>query len=430
MSGTFERKAPAISDFSPLTMPQPLIKHFDNGVTLHLIEAPGYGISSINLAWRSAVAEATYDGLPSYTPFLVADLLREGSQKYPGATIADVVDFEGASLSARSDTHYTIVNLTALPKSLPELLPIIGDMAQNPTFENDAFEAIRTKAAQKADIDNTKPSVVADHCFTDMISGKNHPYLPSPTGDDIRAITRQQVIACHRKGFDSAPIHLFYCGPLDNGIGDMLMAFAQNLRSAPSDPARDYFAPFVAEPPATKIVKHNDPNQIAISMGMPTITREHPDYIPLRTAIMALGGHFGSRLNSNIRERLGLTYGISAALYGQREGAFMSVQAQCRRGTAQRVIDEIKGEIERLATEPLNDEEFSALHSIVSSSLVANVDSPIAVMRHHVSALLSVLPATYYDDQWRSWQSLTPAIIADMASRYLNPDNLRIAYTD
>lgn len=430
MSNDLLRTAPAVRDFSPLTMPQPRIIECENGVTLHLIDAPGQGIASITLAWEAAAAEAAHQGLPTGAPGLAAELLREGSTNFSGAQIADAVDFEGATLAARAGEHYTLVELTALTKSLPTLLPIVTDMVTNPEFPAGAFEAIRTKQAQKADIDLAKPALLTDRRFTSMMAGIAHPYANIMTGNELRAISRDDVVACHSIGFAGGKMHIFYCGQVDDEMVDRLSVFAHTLRAVNQPITSGYYVPFAPEAPGLQVVSHSDPNQIAISMGLPTIKREDPHYIPLRTAIMALGGHFGSRLNSNIRERLGLTYGISAGLYGQAEGAYLNVQAQCRRGTADRVIAEIKNEIVRLANEPLDGDEFAALHSIVASALAANVDSPLAVMRHHVSALLSAMPANYYANQWQSWLDLTPEVVAEMARLYLSVDNLRIAVTD
>lgn len=64
-------------------------------------------------------------------------------------------------------------------------------------------------------------------------------------------------------------------------------------------------------------------------MGMPTVLRSDADYIPLRILVTALGGYFGSRLMTNIREDKGYTYGISASLLGYRNNSFISISCQC-----------------------------------------------------------------------------------------------------
>lgn len=419
---------PAMRDFSPLTMPESRVITLNNGVDLHIIDGAGYDIASLTVMWQAGYADAAATGLCHETPTLAAQMLREGSEKYSGAEIADIIDFEGAMLSIRATEHYTLIELTALGKSLPSLLPVIADMAIYPTMPADAYAGVQAKTAMQRDINLSKPSAVADNAFVSLMAGANHPYARQATGDELRGITRDDIIAVHRRGFSSAKMHIIYSGVTEPSLMDLLTDFAYKLRPTVAN-ANSRIVPYSAEPPQVVMAPHDDPNQIAVSMGMPTINRKHKDYVDLRMTIMALGGYFGSRLNSNIRERLGLTYGISAALFGQLEGAYLNVQAQCRRGTYAQVRAEIEKEIERMATVPLDGDEFAGLRSIVASALAMNVDSPLAVMRHHVSALLTGMPASYYNDQWLRWQALTPETVCRMAERYLNPAELRTVLT-
>lgn len=419
---------PALRDFSPLAMPESRVTTLDNDVDLHIIDGAGYDIASLTLMWQFGNADAAAMGVCHETPNLAAQMLREGSVKYSGAEIADIVDFEGAMLSARATEHYTLIELTALSKSLPTLLPVVADMAMHPTIPADAFAGVLAKTAMQRDINMAKPSAVADNAFVTLMAGPNHPYARQATGDELRAITRDDIMAVHRRGFSSAKMHIIYSGPTDPAKIALITDLAYTLRSAAAS-ATSVIVSYSPQAPQIITAPHDDPNQIAVSMGLPTVNRDHPDYVDLRMTVMALGGHFGSRLNSNIRERLGLTYGISAALLGQVEGAYMNVQAQCRRGTSKQVCREIANEIERLASEPLNADEFAGLRSIVASALAMNVDSPLAVMRHHVSTLLTGMPASYYSDQWLRWQALTPATICRMAEQYLNPAELRTVVT-
>jgi predicted Zn-dependent peptidase len=157
-------------------------------------------------------------------------------------------------------------------------------------------------------------------------------------------------------------------------------------------------------------------------MAAPTIPRSHKDYIPLRIAVMALGGYFGSRLMTSIREEKGLTYGISAALEGSHEAANITINAQCDPAYVDEVISQTFAEIERLANEPMPREELEALIQYLSSALAVTLDSPLSIADHYITQLTVGTPPDYFEQQFNVLGAITPATIAEMTSKYIKPE--------
>lgn len=186
--------------------------------------------------------------------------------------------------------------------------------------------------------------------------------------------------------------------------------------------------PFHAAPAGTveKIVK-KDAKQSSIVMTLPAVGRNHPDYIPLHIAVSALGGYFGSRLMLEIRERLGLTYGISASLLGSEEGAYIQIQADTDCDKVERLCNEVKKELLKMVSQPPADSELTRLRQSLLSSQAAILDSPFSIIDYHISRLTASIPDGYFEKKLQAITQLTPETISRVAAKYFKPDELRTA---
>lgn len=171
-------------------------------------------------------------------------------------------------------------------------------------------------------------------------------------------------------------------------------------------------------------VKREGATQSAVVAVMPAIPRSHPDYIPLRIAVMALGGYFGSRLMANVREDKGYTYGISASLVGEKEGAHIKIETQCDPRYVESMIQEIKAEMTAMATRPPSSLELERVKRHYMTTLTSRLESPMSMIEEHISTLTVGTPPDYFDRQQEVLSQLSPELITDVASRYLDPDRL------
>ncbi len=193
-------------------------------------------------------------------------------------------------------------------------------------------------------------------------------------------------------------------------------------------PCESVYRQFV--PAGPQIVRTALPGavQAAISMGLPGPRRTDADFVPLRNAVTALGGYFGSRLMTSIREEKGLTYGISAYLLGYREGSVITIKAQADNAYVDRVIDEVRKEIAKLASEPMGDDELHRLRQNLSTSLVEILDSPFSIADFYRSLIpLGVDPHAYFAERAALAETLTADSILEATRCHLDPMALRIS---
>jgi predicted Zn-dependent peptidase len=412
------RTPPAVSKFGPLSVPPQEVIDLDNGVTLHFINNGDQPIIRFSLLWNSGEA----DSHPISAAGFVPQILREGTSRMSGAEIAEFVDFEGAWLNTRLDKHFTGLDVLSLTSSAPKMLDLMASMVIEPTFPEHAFESLRTKAVKAIEHKMARVDYRSQSAMIEHMAGKGHPYIKTLTPAQLAATTLDDVKAAFRQGFSNARIHLFAAGLITPEIRQATLDFARSLRSPQATYTTSRIVPMQPGAPGRHNIVMPDSIQSSVSMAAPTIPRSHKDYIPLRIAVMALGGYFGSRLMTSIREEKGLTYGISAALEGSHEAANITINAQCDPAYVDEVISQTFAEIERLANEPMPREELEALIQYLSSALAVTLDSPLSIADHYITQLTVGTPPDYFEQQFNVLGAITPATIAEMTSKYIKPE--------
>jgi len=416
--------APATKPFSNLEIPQQTVSHPAWGVTLHVINRGELPAVRISVIWHAGAAMPALRMAAGFVPAL----MQEGTASHSGAEIADIIDFNGAFLSTRAGAHYTGFTLMALNDSVAKLLPLIVEMIRHPSMPADVLETMKHKNMVALNIRRAKVSTKANEELRRLLTADSHPYLKIDTPDDIEAVTLRQVIDAHCTGTRHTDFHVFVAGKVSDsmlaGVHELCRALAPEDTSAIVTPVV-----MTPAPPQEVSVHVPDARQAAVACAIPTINRDHADYTELRHVVVALGGYFGSRLMTNIREDKGLTYGISAALNGAAEGAYMTINAQCSPQYTPQVIDEIRHELCILGSEPMGTDELSRLKHELTSRLAQTLETPFSILEYYENQVIVNTPANYFDDQFRTINALTPERICELASRHLNPQHLRIAYT-
>jgi predicted Zn-dependent peptidase len=316
--------------------------------------------------------------------------------------------------------------LISLNRTTPQLLNILTDVFNNATLPEKAFEAMRVKSMHRRELQLSKVSTLAQEAACKLINGNSHPYLNADTTEQIAKVTYDDVVRAYNIGTKQSKINIYVGGRIDSDLLNAVRSFGANLRPVVTNPFNFEQVDMQPEAAQWQRIEVKSSLQNALSASIPTITRNHPDYVNLRLVIIALGGYFGSRLMSNIREEKGLTYGISASLLGMREGAHAQINAQFATGHNQEVIDEVRHELRVLATEPMGNEELTRLKRFVTSNLATTLDSPFALVDYYQNQALVGTPADYFDTQFKCINALNAETIMRIASQYLNPDEMRI----
>lgn len=424
MMNTVNRKIPpAITGFPKLRLPDIEVRQLNNGSSLAILNTGNQPIVQLTLVYEGGKLDFSNPAIP----MLVSASLRDGSATMPGDKIEYQLDFNGAWLKSEVRDHNSVLVVTSLSSKLNEVLPIVRDILVTPTFPSQRISRNKDKMVASWELQRKKVDYLAELASICQLAGPGHPLTAEATPERISVVDRQIMLESQKIMYATSSMSAYLAGCVSESELEVIIRFIESL-PIEMQPVVCRKEPFKSDYSSSEIViDHKGALQSAVVMTIPGIDRHHKDYCMLRLATMALGGYFGSRLMTNLREKQGLTYGVSAGLYGYHEGGAIMVSTQCDNRSVKAVIDGTKHEIRALMENPPAGEELERLVQTASSELASILDSPFNVMNHVAAYRLAGTPPDYFNRQQSAVLSLSSEAIADCAKRYMDIDKMLVA---
>ena len=415
--------APAVHALSPMTLPPATTTLLDNGIKLHTLSGGKSAVSRIKIILPGGLVESDRPGLMR----MAGNLMLEGSKSYPGNTLSETLEYNGAWTGIDMATHHSMLNLYCINRSYESLLPISAEMVTHPLYEPEAVSQALQAEAARLEVERHKVAYKASVAMNAMIYGKDHPLAADPEPDELLSITPEMLRHSHSRRLDPEGMHVYLSGLLTDDMIEQAVRVFSSIPPSEPYPLRDmqFAHHLVGE---RRHISMPESKQSAVRMVIPVIGREHPDYVPLRMAVIALGGYFGSRLMLNIREDKGLTYGISSALIGYRNSGFLSISSQTDHTTVEELIDETISEIERMKNpSSYTADEIDRLSRYVLSELAGVLDTPFTRTDFLSTEITASTPPGYFEMQQEAARAASAGTLAEMARRYFDTGRLFIA---
>lgn len=419
---SFRKTPPPIRDFVNLEIPSAETFTLKEGLTLHTVRTGESPANRFSFLWNYGKMDTPCN----YGAFLLPSMLMQGTTRMTGAEITDNIDFLGAFVINNVGNSYSSFNSVSLNTFTDSLLKIFEDMVLNPLFPVDRFEALKRQALAAYDLKHARTSVVAFERLSELLVGKNHPYGVPVKREWIENVTLDEVRDAWKKGLFNTPIDIFAAGDITDSLYRDIERFALAIRGYGIEVKPKTAVPCAPEAPGRTDIAIPGTRQSSVAIGIPTIKRDNPDYIPLRIAVIALGGYFGSRLMTNIREEKGLTYGINASLEGSREGAAIKITADCDAAYVDRVIEEVGKEMHAMTSLPMPQDELRRLRSYYMTVLASVLESFRSIGEYYEGLLTVGMPDDYFEQQQSALAAATPESIMETAARYFRFDNARV----
>lgn len=410
--------APKVSMPEPVDLPALRVMTLDNGVGLRVYDRPDLELTTMFVSNCGGLAEAP----DQETAIVAAEMRGYGSADFSGDEISDRLELNGALLKSAVTSHHTGSTVMSLNGKAKEVLPIAAEAILYPSFPEHETAVIANRKAEETEIKEGTEMYKVGARLDKLIMGSHHPLAAQPSAGDFRAVSRNKISEFACASLVPENMSILACGhitpAIEDAINDTFGRFKRDRK--PLQP--NYVEMSPEKYGYSEHIRMEKSMQTAIAVALPVIPRSHPDYLALRLAVMALGGYFGSRLQQNIREEKGLTYGISAALLGYQEGAFMQIQTNCDASYAEQVNEEIFKEIERLATVRLSEEELNRLKLAEIGTLLDVTDSPRGILNFHNTIMTGNLPADYFAQRIAAVKAINAEEIMHLASTYLRPE--------
>ncbi len=423
MKSPNRKEPPTVKPFGKMTVPPEDLSLLPNGITLHSFSGGDQPICKLSIAFHGGIREIGSEA----TANMVLSQIFEGAGNKTASQIADILDYNGARIGVRSQVHHSVLDVWMLNERVPQILDLLKECISSPAYPQNELDTAKLRATAAFLSSREDVATLAGEALTKLIYGEGHPLARPMSEEVIALVDRAGLQAAHRRLLVPENTDVFLSGMIDGDVERAVYDFLCELPSmGPS--FKPVVEPIRPEEPGKKVyVGMEGALQDAIMAGLPAPGRDSEDYSLLRFTIMALGGYFGSRLMTNIREDKGLTYGISSSLLGNYEGSYMTIGAQCDGAYTERVLDEIYAEMRGLVSNPPKDDELRRLKLHAATNLAEILDTPAGIMGYYANRLFVGTPDDYFARQQAAIDALTPEIIAAMAEKYLQPENLRVA---
>ena len=358
---------------------------------------------------------------------LTAAGLLEGTSKLDGAELAEKFEQLGTSLESGADWDSGVVKITTLSDKLEEATQLLGEVISSPVFPEREIE--RLKAERLAEILQleTEPRGLADEKFSEFLYSPESRYARPDEGsmESVSALSRVDVEQFYRSNYRAGSTTVILAGDVTPDRARMMVARA--FEKWPAGSARESLLTTAPRSRVRKlhIVHKPDAPQSELRVGHVGLPRKHPDFFPTLVMNAVLGGLFGSRINLNLREAHGYTYGASS-YYDWRRGAgpFVVSTAVQSEVTAP-ALTEILLEIDRIRSERISDEELTLARDYLEGVFPIRYESTAAIASALATLVIHDLPADYYDTYRKNIHNVSTKHVIEAANAHLHPQELQ-----
>ncbi|HWL38610.1 MAG TPA: pitrilysin family protein [Gemmatimonadaceae bacterium] len=358
---------------------------------------------------------------------LTARALLEGNSRYDGAELAERFEQLGTSLESGADWDSAVMKITVLSERLPEAMELLGEVATTPIFPEREIE--RLKAERLAEIlqIESEPRALADERFEAFLyaDGSRYSRPDGGTMESVTRLSRKDVAEFFRARFVAGGTTVIVTGDIQPDEARKLVVSAFGRSQAGSSRKQPLVVAARSEGRNVHVVSKDEAPQSELRVGHIGLPRNHPDFFPTMVMNAVLGGLFGSRINLNLREARGYTYGASS-YYDWRHGPGPFVVATAVESDVTALaLREIFLEIDRIRAEEISPDELSLATQYLEGVFPIRYETTAAVATALANLVIHDLPHDFYDTYRRNIRDVTVRSVLDAARKHIHPAELQ-----
>lgn len=398
-----------------------------NGATLIVSERPGLPLVSFSITFVGGANQFEPAGHRGLGP-ITGSMLTEGTTTKTGDQLSDALQLMGTNVSTNIGGEEGSMGFVSTTRNFEGTLAILADMMLNSTFPAEALERVRARTLVGLTQAKDQPTIVSAQVFAKVLYGDAHPYGQRATEASVKAITRDDVIAFQKAYFQPGRAIITVVG--DVKAAQIKATVEKTLaawKKAGEKPSFEYPKLPERRPATIYLVDKPGAAQSVVNIGLPGPSRNTPDYFALQVLNTILGGQFQSRLNANIREQKGYSYGVNSRFdYGKGPGAFRAGGSIFSAKTDAALIEfmkELKGIV---GEKPITDEELQTAKDSLIQGLPQRFASVAAIGGSITSLHVQGLPDNYYQNYAKAVGAVTKEDLTRVANLYIDLNHLAI----
>jgi zinc protease len=357
---------------------------------------------------------------------LVADSLMSGTKTKNATTLAKALEDRGATLDFSAYRNGVQIEGNSLAQDLPMLIKTLADALQNSTFPQKELELNRQQALTDLKVELDDPAEVAKRIFLQSIYPKKHPLHEFPSQSSLRGIKRNDVVNFQRQYYRPDTMVLAVVGDFEpDKVRSLIQAEFGNWRASGQPPSIEY--PQVSNP--TSLVRVNPivpgKAQAITYMGYTGITRQDPRFYKALVLNQILGGDtLSSRLGSEVRDRLGLTYGIYSHFQAEKDFGIFWIEMQTSPEDANQAIASTRQLLQQIHQQGVTATEVEMAKRTLIGSYNVSLSDPEELTSNILMNQVYGLDKTELQTYTQKIQQVSLSEVNQAARELLHPDNL------
>ena len=409
----------------PQQLKLPNIQQFNlsNGLKVVLMEKHEVPLIQLNVIIKTGMVNDPENkpGLANFT----LDMIEEGAAGKSSLEIADLIDYLGAKITASAGVHYSGVYLHTPLTKFDDALKILQDIVLKPDFPQKELERKKKERLTSIMQWHDQPTIIASYAFNQFLFGKDYPYGKSLIGNEssIKATTVEDLKDFHKKYFVSNNAFIVVVGDIKKEeLKSKLEQIFGSWKKGKIDNINLKTPAQINQRVVYLIDKPGSPQSV-INIGRIGAARLTGDYNSIVVMNTLLGGSFGSRLNQNLREEHGYTYGaFSRFNFRLFPGSFVassSVQTEVTDKALYEFFKELKG-----IREPLSDADLNRAKNYVALNYPSEFQSVGEIAGHLEEMVEYNLSDNYFNEYISKMLAVTGNEVTAAANKYIVPDQM------
>jgi predicted Zn-dependent peptidase len=406
--------SPEIPKPEKISIPEPEITTLENGIPLFKVNLGTQDVIKVELVFDAGINYSTAPLIANATN----DMLDEGSGIYSSAQIAEMLDMYGAYFQTDCGNDFASVTLYSLSKFIDQTLPIFNTIVSEPNFDKNEISTFAIQGKQRLAVSLNKVDFLARRNFLNSIYGENTIVGKMVKAEHYDALNHDTLSNFYNDRYKKGLKAVVVAGKFTNENIESIKSLIKSLGFSKND-STNINSEIILNPEKIYITK-KDSVQSAIRIGKKMFNRKHPDYFSFSILNTVLGGYFGSRLMSNIREDKGYTYGIGSGLATNLKDGYFFISTEVGSDVCKDAIKEIYFETERLRNEKIPTDELRLVKNYLFGAFQRSIDGPFALADRQKSLYLNSLTNSHLEQYLTILAEITPEKLLECAQKHLD----------
>lgn len=411
-----ENKAPEIKTIQHIDFLTPEKYVLENNVPLYCIRDNSIETVQIDLVFDAGSIQTK-----KIIALITGGLLFSGTKEKSSDLIEEEIDYLGGFKGVSVQQEEAVVALVGLRENVIAIATIVIDAILHVQFDEKEINQNLQAKKKKMEISLRKVETQAKRTFMAHLFDAT-PYGELTQLEDYDKVERIDLIQFHQENYVGGLKHISVVGSIEDAALSSLKELGGKFNHK-NTVSTDYF---YKNTPKKYTIKKKDAVQSAIRIGRLLFNKNHPDFIPFAVLNTVLGGYFGSRLMTTIREEKGYTYGIQSGVAQLQKTGFFYISTEVNARYREATLEAVQEEIKKLQTIPISDEELGLVKNYMVGNLLEQSDGPQAMMERFLAVNKFGLDLSYYNQFLQEIHQVTAEQLMELANTYLNWEDFTI----